>query len=86
MSIVPYEEKHHQAFIDLNMHWLEQYFKAETYDQKQLEQCQEMIIDPGGCIFIGTVEQKPIGTYALVKIDNQSAEFSKMAIDMDYKE
>ncbi|MCY3998951.1 MAG: GNAT family N-acetyltransferase [Flavobacteriaceae bacterium] len=85
MSIVPYQEKYHQAFIDLNMHWLEKYFEAELYDKKQLTQCQKMIIDPGGCIFIGIVENKPIGTYALVKIDQQTTEFSKMAIDVNYQ-
>ena len=85
MEIIPYESKYNQAFVDLNFAWLEKYFEVEPYDKKQLQLCNEMIIKPGGCIYLGIINGIPIGSYALVKVNHKTCELSKMTIKEPYQ-
>ena len=50
-QIIPFENKFVHHFINLNLEWLESYFKVEPYDLKILNECKKTIIDKGGYIF-----------------------------------
>lgn len=75
--------RHAEAFKALNEAWLKRYFKVEPYDQKMLANPQEEIIEPGGFIFMMTLNTQLIGTFAFLKQDVGVYEFSKMAVRED---
>lgn len=85
MSIVPFEERFIPHFRDLNIAWLEEFFAVEPYDRELLERCKEVIIDRGGFIFFGLVNEKVIGTLALIKLESGIYELGKMAVDSAYR-
>ena len=55
-----------QAFADLNLRWIREYFGVEESDSKQLDNPQAAILDPGGVIAIAELDGKAIGCGALV--------------------
>ena len=79
-QIIPFENKFVHHFINLNLEWLESYFKVEPYDIKILNECKKTIIDKGGYIFFAKKKNKIIGTFAFLKKNKNSYELSKMAI------
>lgn len=72
------KEKHH--FKNLNTEWLEKFFEVEPIDHKVLNNPQSEIIDKGGHIFYISQHDEIVGTFALIKIDNNTFELSKMAV------
>lgn len=54
------------AFRDLNLAWVEQYFTVEAEDRAQLEDPQTHILDKGGAILIADLGGMPVGTVGLV--------------------
>lgn len=55
-----------EAFRDLNLAWVEQYFTVEAEDRAQLEDPQTHILDQGGAILIADLGGMPVGTVGLV--------------------
>lgn len=55
-----------EAFRDLNLAWVEQYFTVEAEDRAQLEDPQTHILDQGGAILIADLDDIPVGTVGLV--------------------
>lgn len=55
-----------EAFRDLNLAWVEQYFTVEAEDRAQLEDPQTHILDQGGAILIADLGDTPVGTVGLV--------------------
>lgn len=80
LKIVLYESTYQQAFHDLNREWIEQYFTYEAADRKALEHPDTYILDPGGQIFIALDGGAPIGTVALIRMENGDFELAKMAV------
>lgn len=80
ISIIPYEEKYASAFKQLNIEWLQQYFVVEPYDEYQLSNPSEEIINKGGYIFLAKENETIVGTVALMKESNQSFELTKMSV------
>ena len=72
------ELKNH--FKELNYQWIEKYFEVEDVDRRILENPEEHIIDNGGHILFAQLEDKVVGTCALIKIDEETYELSKMAV------
>jgi GNAT superfamily N-acetyltransferase len=81
MSIIPYHKQHAQAFKDLNIEWLETYFYVEPYDLEVLSNPDTYIIDKGGHIFFSMKNEKVTATVALMKIEENVYELTKMAVD-----
>lgn len=77
------ELKHH--FINLNLNWLKEYFIVEPYDREVLEQCEEKIITPGGCIFFAVLNNEIIGAFAYMKMDEGVFELTKMTLKKSYR-
>jgi len=85
ISIVNYQPQYREAFKQLNVEWITTWFKMEEADHKILDHPQEYVLDKGGHILIALDEEKPVGTCALVKLDDQTYELSKMAVTPETK-
>ena len=80
VEIVAFKPEHQQAFKDLNEEWISKYFKMEEADYKALDHAQEYIIDKGGHILIALLDGEPVGTSAMVRMDDRSYELAKMSV------
>lgn len=84
-KIIPFEKALKPYFKKLNVEWLEKYFIVEPYDATLLENCENEIINKGGYIFFGIINNQVIGTYALLPPLNGCVELGKMAITEAYQ-
>jgi len=80
VKIIPFSSQYSTDFKLLNIEWLEKYFVVEPHDAELLEKSQENIIDKGGFIFLAKLNNKIVGTVALIKINSQNFELGKMAV------
>lgn len=85
VTIIDYENKYANDFAKLNFEWLEKYFYIEEYDKKVLLNPQKYILDDGGHILFALINEKVVGTVALIKRDNGVFELSKMAVTEEYQ-
>jgi len=67
-------------FKALNIEWLDKFFVVEPFDELVLSNPQSEILDKGGHILMAELEKEVVGTFAFLKKENNSYEFSKMAI------
>jgi len=79
-NIISYSDELKKYFIDLNIEWLETYFYVEQHDADLLNNCKEVIIDKGGFIFFYKENEEVLGTFALIKITEDTFELGKMAV------
>lgn len=80
MEIITYSPEYQKDFSDLNIEWLEKYFYVETTDREVLANPQDYIIDRGGMIFFAREGEEILGTVALMKMEDDVYEFTKMAV------
>ena len=80
MEIISFEPKYATDFRDLNIEWLEKYFWVEPHDEEVLGKPGKYIIEPGGTIFFVRENEKIIGTVALMKMEDEIFELTKMAV------
>ncbi|MDP3359793.1 MAG: GNAT family N-acetyltransferase [Lutibacter sp.] len=85
VSIIDFEEKYTNDFTQLNFEWLEKYFYIEEYDKKVLLNPQKHILQDGGHILFALINEKVVGTVALIKRENGVFELSKMAVTEEYQ-
>ena len=80
VQIVPYSKQYHAAFRQLNVDWISTYFTLEELDYQSLDHPDEKIIQPGGYILMALYRDEPVGTCALIKMDETTYELAKMAV------
>ncbi|MCU0440170.1 MAG: GNAT family N-acetyltransferase [Raineya sp.] len=85
IEILDYSEENKSFIKTLNVEWLEKYFAVEPNDEKQLSNPKEEIIDKGGMIFYARYKGGIVGCAALMKVDEQTYELSKMAVTESYQ-
>jgi GNAT superfamily N-acetyltransferase/predicted transcriptional regulator len=85
VEIIAYQPKYKAAFKKLNEDWITQYFKMEESDYKYLDHPEENILNKGGCIFMAIYKDKPVGTCAIVKMNDDQFELAKMGVAPDAK-
>jgi putative acetyltransferase len=68
------------VFRDLNVEWIERYFKLEQSDRDVLWHPQQAIIDKGGRILMAMRDGVPVGCCALVAMGDGEYELAKMAV------
>lgn len=83
IQIVNYQPAHAVAFRELNEAWIHQYFEMEESDRRMLNDPQGYILDRGGAILIALMDEKPIGTCALIKMKERTYELAKMAVSSE---
>jgi GNAT superfamily N-acetyltransferase len=79
LQIVEFTSKYASAFKSLNEAWIKKFFEIEEEDVKALNNPNK-IIDDGGYIFVALLDGREVGVCALRKVDNDTFEFSKMAV------
>ncbi len=80
VKILDYQSNLKKHFTELNYQWIEKYFEVEDVDRKILDQPEDHIIDSGGRIIFAHLDDKVVGTCALIRIDDHTYELSKMAV------
>jgi len=85
VEIIPYQPKYKTAFKKLNEDWIKQFFKMEESDYKYLDHPDENILSKGGYIFMAIYKDQPVGTCAIVKMNDSQFELAKMGVAPDAK-
>lgn len=82
VKIVNFKAKYQSAFKDLNKEWISTYFKMEEADYTALDNPKKYIIDNGGCVLMALYNEEPVGTCALIKMNDPVYDFelAKMAV------
>ncbi|MCO6497178.1 MAG: GNAT family N-acetyltransferase [Chitinophagaceae bacterium] len=78
--IIDFKEEYSEDFKRITWAWITKYFKPEQADYDVISTPKESIIDKGGYIFFAKRDGKIIGTAALLKIDDEIFELSKMGV------
>lgn len=79
-SIVPYKEAYKEAFNAINVEWLKEMFVVEPYDLAVLSDPKTYILDRKGMIYFALREGEPVGTCALMEIEPNYFELTKMGV------
>ena len=85
MQIVSWKPEYSEEFRDMNLYWLEEFFWVEPHDEDVLGNPKKFIIDPGGMIFFVKDKDLIIGCVALMKIEDNVFELTKMAVKPNYR-
>ena len=86
-----YQPKDKQAFIDLNLDWIEESFVVEDSDRDQLERLETTILGTGGQIIIAELDGQVVGTGAIMPPHHEPGdgrkwlEIVKMAAQKDLR-
>jgi len=80
VQIVDYTSRYAATFRQLNETWITTYFKMEPEDLKALDHPREYILKKGGHILMALYNGQPVGTCALIKMDDGGFELAKMAV------
>src|SRR4051812_46670682 len=83
--IVEYNASHQPYFEKFNRQWIEKYFVMEPLDEFVLKNPEEAILKPGGAILMAECDGEIAGTVALRKLDGDTHEFTKMAVDEKFR-
>lgn len=85
IKIIGYHPQYKNDFIKLNKAWLEEYFYVEPHDLETFNNIEKDIIDKEGEIFFCLVNDKIAGTVAMIKVDDETYELAKMAVDKNFQ-
>ena len=82
IRIVDYQPQFASYFRSINEAWISAYFKMEAADYQSLDNPKSYILDKGGCIIFALDENKPVGTCALIKMNDThyDYELAKMGV------
>jgi DNA-binding MarR family transcriptional regulator/N-acetylglutamate synthase-like GNAT family acetyltransferase len=80
VQLLAYEPQYQPDFKQLNVDWIQRYFKLEAADLKALDHPDEYIIQRGGHILLAQYEGQIVGTCALIYMDASTYELAKMAV------
>ncbi len=80
LQIIDFAPAHADAFLSLNLEWLEKYFWVEEIDHIMLSNPQGEIIDHGGHILFARIGDEIVGTAALKHHGGGIFELTKMAV------
>lgn len=84
VDIVEYHPTYKEFFKSLNYAWIRKYFQLEAMDEQVLTNPERIIMD-GGQILFAKVNDQVVGTCALIKLDHETYELAKMAVDEQYQ-
>ncbi len=85
IKIIEYRPEHRPYFEKFNRDWIEKYFVMEPVDEFVLTNPEESLLKPGGAILMATCDGEIAGTVALRKVNDKVFEFTKMAVDENFR-
>lgn len=80
VEIVGFAPEYIEDFKALNVAWLEKYFKVEKKDLDILTNPESEILNKGGYVFFARLNGEVVGSGALLKVDDETFEITKMAV------
>ena len=81
LGVVLFEDTHADAFRELNLDWIEEFFFVEDLDRRQLDTPRASFIDSGGAILVALLDGTVVGCCGLLKHEEGVYEVSKMAVE-----
>jgi ribosomal protein S18 acetylase RimI-like enzyme len=85
IKIVDYRPGHQPYFEKFNRVWIEELFEMEPVDEWVLTNPEKSILEPGGAILMAEYNGIVAGTVGLRKAGEYSYEFTKMAVDKNFR-
>ena len=85
IKIVDYKPEHQPYFEAFNRVWIEELFEMEPVDEWVLTNPEQAILQRGGAILMAQYNGVPAGTVGLRKVDEETWEFTKMAVDKNFR-
>ena len=87
IKIISYQPEHQPYFEQINRSWFEKHFhtQPEPIDKFVLTEPEKAIIERGGEILLLSYNDKIVGTVGIKKVNETTYEFTKMAVDEDYR-
>jgi putative acetyltransferase len=79
VDIIEYQSLYKEDFKQINVEWIETFFKVEAHDLEQLDAPEEIIAN-GGQIFLAKLGDEIVGTSALIHDGNGVYELAKMGV------
>jgi len=83
IEIVDYTGAYKRHFRALNIEWLTELFRIEESDEAVLADPKGRIIDRGGAVLFARLQNRIVGTAALIRHDQHVYELAKMAVARD---
>ncbi|MCF6245912.1 MAG: GNAT family N-acetyltransferase [Desulfobacula sp.] len=83
IQIIPFADKYAEVFKQLNLEWLTNYELFEPADLKYLDKPRQVIVEQGGKILMAMMEGFVVGTCAIIREDDSTAELAKLAVSQD---
>jgi len=80
IKILDYRRQHQKYFRKFNYEWLQQFFMVEPKDRTVLNDPEGQIINKGGHIFFASIDGRIVGTAALIRLNETTAELSMLAV------
>lgn len=84
MEFLSFNDSLANEFSQMNLAWVKKYFEVEPADKLVLSNPRRNIIDKGGYIFFAKSGDTIAGTFALLRVNDQEFELSKMAVKEDF--
>ena len=85
IKIVDYKPEHQPFFEAFNRVWIEELFEMEPVDEWVLTNPEQAILQTGGAILMAEYNGVTAGTVGLRKVDEETWEFTKMAVDKNFR-
>lgn len=86
VKIIPFENRYVKDFYKLNIEWLNHFFYVEPFDEEVLSNPDTHIHDKGGHIFFAKLDDRIVGTVALMPTDQLKVfELTKMAVSPELR-
>jgi ribosomal protein S18 acetylase RimI-like enzyme len=85
IRIIDYNKAHQPYFEKFNRQWIEEWFVMEPVDEWVLTNPDKAILEPGGAILMAEYDGVIAGTVGLRKVDEETYEFTKMAVDPSFR-
>ncbi len=83
--VIDYQAEHQPWFEKFNRDWIEAMFTMEPVDEWVVTYPDKAILEPGGAILMATYKGTIAGTVGLRKVDEETYEFTKMAVDKNFR-
>jgi ribosomal protein S18 acetylase RimI-like enzyme len=85
IKIVDFRPEHQPYWEAFNRAWIEEMFEMEPSDFWMLCNPEKALLEGGGAILMAEYDGVPAGTVGLRKVDDDTFEFTKMAVDENYR-
>ena len=85
IEIIDFRAEHQPCFERFNKVWIEENFQLEPVDIYVMQNPEEAILKNGGAILMALYNGEVAGTVALRKFNDTTFEFTKMAVDSNFR-